>query len=96
MVYIYDMQNSNSTATQNQTITIDKTLARARIATKAAEQKMREALALIEQAKSDYVTVAKATGKWNYPICELGDYGRALEQIITSDEGQCGIHTMNK
>ncbi len=77
-------------------LAIDNTIAKAKADTKKAEALMREALALINGAKEGYTKVAKATGKWNHPICELGDYGRALEEIITSDEGQCGLHTLNK
>lgn len=75
---------------------IDNTKARAKKATQDAEALMRAALALIQQAKADYTAIAKATKKWNHPIEELSDYGRALEEIITSDEGQCGFHTLNK
>lgn len=81
---------------KGRTLAIDNTIAKAKIDTKKAEELMREALALINGAKEGYRLVAKATGKWNYPIEELADYGRALEQIITSDEGEAGFHTLNK
>lgn len=63
---------------------------------KAAGAAMREALRLIARAKLGYETVAKATGKWNHPIEDLGYYGRRLNEMLNGQGGEGGFQQLTK
>lgn len=61
-----------------------------------AEASLRQALAAMREAKEVYTKVAKATGRWNMPICELGDYSRNLAELLECDGGEAGFAAIVK